>query len=158
MPLPSDHDLVVAQKREEARRALIDHYTAIAVTGSEEYGFLNVMGHEVPDPTVVEPPLGYVAQPDLMEMMRRMITNHLSNIVDQEAETFQEADDFDIDDDPVDYTTPYEMYFDPAPGEPAGPPGEQRLAPNEPKPPEGAGPEVAKPPPGSEAPPAKPLP
>lgn len=138
MTLPSEHDLVVRKKREEARQALIEHYIQIAIEQSDEYGFLNVMGHEVPDPTVVEPPLGYVAQPDLMEMMRRMIHNQLSAIAAQaEFETMEEADDFDIEDDPVDYTSPYEEFFDPAPGAPGGPPGETRAAPNEaPQPPE----------------------
>lgn len=154
--IKSEHEKVVLQKRDEARLKLIDLYTEIAITQSDELGFLNVMGHEVPDPTVMEPPLGYVAQPDLMEQMRRMISTELSRIAeDQEFETMQEADDFDIDDDPVDYSSPYEEFFDPAPGAPAGPPGEIRPAPNE-VPPEGPGPEAAKP--GGEAPPAKPTP
>lgn len=131
MPKPSDHDLVVEKKRDEARQALIDHYIQIAIANSEDYGFLNVMGHEVPDPTVVEPPLGYVAQPDLMEMMRRMIRNTISDIAeDTEFETFEEADDFDIDDDPVDYSSPYEEFFDPAPGAPAGPPPDPNARPD----------------------------
>lgn len=110
----SDHDKIAEAKRDEAYNRLIDHYIEVAVTQSDEYGFLNVMGHEVPDPTVVEPPLGYVPQPDLMEQMRAMVRRELSAIAaQQEFETFEEADDFDIDDDPVDYTSPYEMYFDP---------------------------------------------
>lgn len=121
----TDHDKIAERKRDEALNALIDHYMEIAVSGSDEYGFLNVSGHEVPDPTIMEPPLGFVPAPDLMAQMRSMVQNELSRIAEaQELETFEEADDFDIEDDPVDYSSPYELYFDPAPGEPPGPPGE----------------------------------
>lgn len=122
----SDHDKVVEKAREQEREKLIEHYMQIAIAGSEDYGFLNVMGHEVPDPTIVEPPLGYVAQPTLMEQMRRMLYNELSRVADaNDFDTAEEADDFDIEDDPVDYTSPWEQYFDPLPGGPAGPPGDQ---------------------------------
>lgn len=121
----SEHDARAEKIREEERQKLIDHYMQQAIENSEEYGFLNVRGHEVPDPTVVEPPLGYIHQPDVMEQMRRMVRQELSRIADaQEFETFEEADDFEIDDDPVDYTSPYEEFFDPSPGGPHGPPGE----------------------------------
>lgn len=149
MPRPSEHDLVVEQKREEARQALIDHYIQIAIEQSDEYGFLNVMGQEVPDPTVMEPPLGYIAQPDLITQMRNMMRTELSRIAaEAEFETLEEADDFDIDEDPVDYSSPYEEFFDPPPGAPAGPPGEVRPEPNPepPPPPPGAGGGGAQPP------------
>lgn len=127
----SEHDLRAEQIREEERQKLIDHYMQQALESSQEYGFLNVRGHEVPDPTVVEPPIGYIQQPDLMEQMRRMVRNELSRIAElQEMETFEEADDFDIDDDPVDYSSPYEEFFDPQPGRPTGPAGEPRPDPN----------------------------
>lgn len=145
----SDHDKVAEAKREAARVDLINHYIEVAINRSaeDEYGFLNVMGHEVPDPTVIEPPLGYIPQPDLMEQMRRMVQNEMSRIAAlQEFETFEEADDFDIDEDPVDYTTPYEMYFDPPAGEPAGPPADSNARPDPNAPP--------APPPPSTPPPA----
>lgn len=156
MPLPSDHDKVAQAKRESAYADLIDHYIAVAINGSEDYGFLNVMGHEVPDPTIVEPPLGYIQQPDLMEQMRRMVRSELSRIADlQEMETFEEADDFDIDEDPVDYSTPYEIYFDPPPGAAAGPTQDiSRPDPNAPPEPQASppspAPEPASPPPGEQ--------
>lgn len=127
----SDHDERAEKIREQERQALIDHYMQQAAAYSEEYGFLNVRGHEVPDPTVIEPPIGYIQQPDLMEQMRRMVRNELSRIAEaSEFETFEEADDFEIDDDPVDYTSPYEEFFDPPPGAAAGPPAEPRPDPN----------------------------
>lgn len=133
----SEHDKIAEKIRREEMEKLIEQYTLEAAAASEEFGFLNVRGHEVPDPTVMEPPLGHIQQPDLMEMMRRMVRNTISDVAAQaEFETFEEADDFEIDDDPVDYASPYEMYFDPAPGSPAGPPGDAtRRDPNEePKP------------------------
>ncbi|UYL83854.1 MAG: hypothetical protein [Wigfec virus K19_159] len=146
----SEHDLRAEQIREEEKQKLIEHYMQIAMQTSEEYGFLNVRGHEVPDPTVVEPPLGYVQQPDLMETMRRMVRTELSKIAENnEFETFEEADDFEIDEDPVD-SSPYEMFFDPPPNSPGGPPAEPhplRADPNAPKDGEVIPPQTPQPPP-----------
>lgn len=131
---PSEHDVVAAKIREEERQKLIEHYMLVAINNSQEFGFLNVRGQEVPDPTIVEPPLGYEAQPDIFEMQRRMIRHELSRIAaEQELETFEEADDFEIEDDPVDFISPWEEFFDPAPGEPPGPPPDpnQRPDPNQ---------------------------
>lgn len=134
----SDNDRKAEAAREASKEDLIAHYELVAAKASEgDLAFLNLLGQEVPDPTIVDPPLGYVPQPDLMELMRRMIRTELSQAIDQtEVETFEEADDFDVDDD-VDYTSPYEEYFDPSPGQPAGPPGEvhpARQDPNAPPP------------------------
>lgn len=128
MGYQSDHDRVAEKARENAHQQLVDYYIELAIQASQGddedvYGFLNVRGHEVPDPTVLEPPLGYVPGPDLMEQMRAMVRRELSAIAEENAhETFEEADDFDIEDDPVDYTSPYELYFDPPPQAPQGPP------------------------------------
>lgn len=133
----SEHDKIAERIREEERQKLIDSYIQQAIENSQEYGFLNVRGHEVPDPTVVEPPLGYIQQPDIMEQMRRMVRAEMSRVAEAaEMETFDEADDFDIDEDPVDYTTPYEIFFDPAADSPRGPvaePHPMRADPNAPK-------------------------
>lgn len=133
----SDNDRKLEAVRDAAKEDLIAHYELVAAAQSEEgLAFLNLLGQEVPDPTIVDPPLGYVPQPDLMELMRRMIRNELSQAIDHtEVETFEEADDFDIDDDPVDYSSPYEEFFDPAPGAPTGPPAQThpaRVDPNQP--------------------------
>lgn len=149
----SDNEAQAARLRGMSRDELIKYYESVAIEGSEDYGFLNIRGHEVPDPTIVEPPLGYIHQPDLMEQMRRMIVHQMSAVAaENELETFADAEDFDIDEDPVDYQSPWEQYFDPAPDADAGPPGEThplKQDPNAPKPPqvkpEGPGPEDAKP-------------
>lgn len=153
----SDVDKRLEAIRNSAREDLIAEYE---VTASEaalsEFAFLNINGHEVPDPTIVDPPLGYIRQPDLMELMRRMIRSELSTVVENtEYESFEEADDFDIDDDPVDYSSPYEEYFDPAPDAPRGPPGQihpDRQDPNSPPP----APEATTPPASSSNEPAPP--
>lgn len=133
----SDVDRKAEAIREAEREDLIAHYELEAAAASDDgLAFLNIRGQEVPDPTIVDPPLGYVAQPDLMELMRRMIRREFSELAENaEFETFEEADDFEVDDDPVDYSSPYEEYFDPAPGAPTGPPGEihpARQDPNQP--------------------------
>lgn len=122
----SDNDRKAEAHREASKEDLIAHYELVAAQNSADgLAFLNLMGQEVPDPTIVDPPIGYVAQPDLMELMRRMVRQEMSALAENaEFETFDEADDFDIDDDPVDYSSPYEEYFDPSPGMPKGPPGE----------------------------------
>lgn len=61
----------------------------------------NVYGQELPDPTPMAPPVGYNRQPSLTEKIRSMIR---SEALRQEAlragaETFDEADDFNVDDD-----------------------------------------------------------
>lgn len=153
----SDNDRKLEAIRDAAREDLIAQYEIQAAKAAEsEFAFLNIQGHEVPDPTIVEPPIGYIRQPDLMELMRRMIRNELSTVVENtEFETFEEADDFEVEDDPVDYSSPYEEYFDPAPGAPKGPPGEvhpDRQDPNQPPPP----PEATTPPASPENAPAPP--
>lgn len=152
---PSENEQQASRLRSLSRDELIKYYESVAIEGSDPYGFLNIRGHEVPDPTIVEPPLGYVHQPDLMTQMRMMVQSQLSAIAaESELETFADAEDFEIDDDPIDYTSPWEQFFDPAPDMPAGPPGEthpMRQDPNatpQPDPnvkPEGPGPEGAKP-------------
>jgi len=72
-------------------------------------------GHPVPDPTPMAPPIGYKKQPSMVEIVREMVR---SERLRQEAmaaghETFEEADDFDVDDDPPDLKSGWENDFDP---------------------------------------------
>ena len=65
-----------------------------------------VSGHESPDPTVLVVP-GQQAPPSLHEEIRRfMMTEFDAMAHDRDVETFEEADDFDIDDE-EDLTTGY---------------------------------------------------
>lgn len=75
---------------------------------------LDHAGREIPDPTIVPPPLGYKKQPTMAEYIRNMIRGEKLR---QEAEaagaeTFEEADDFEVGDD-YDPQSPYEGNFDP---------------------------------------------
>lgn len=92
-------------------------------------------GLEYGDPVPMAPPIGYDSPPDLMHMIRSMIRNErfMQGLDEAGVETFEEADDFELDDDPLDPLTPYERVFDPAdtppPGQPPKSPSEAPLAP-----------------------------
>lgn len=68
---------------------------------------------EVTDPTPMAPPIGYKKQPSIWEQQRALIRQELSRHAESQGfESFEESDDFDVDDD-FDPTTPYEADFDP---------------------------------------------
>lgn len=74
---------------------------------------LDQFGREIPDPTPVAPPVGYNRQPTMVEHIRAMVQGELLRRAAEEsgAETFEEADDFDIPgDEPF---SPYEAEFEP---------------------------------------------
>lgn len=73
------------------------------------------LGRELPDPVPMAPPVGYRAPPTLADMIRRMVRSEAMLMASEaeEFDTFEEAEDFDIEDDPVDPRTPYEAVFDP---------------------------------------------
>lgn len=75
---------------------------------------LNPKGQEVLDPTPVAPPVGYNRQRPLAEQIRDMVRSErlAQEVQNAGFETFEEADDFDIPDDPIDPNTPYEGDFD----------------------------------------------
>ena len=70
-------------------------------------------GRELPSPMQIQPPAGYRRQPSLAEQIREMVRSErlAADLAAQGAETFEEADDFDVDDD-YDPTTPYEEVFE----------------------------------------------
>jgi hypothetical protein len=74
-------------------------------------------GKEYPDPVPMAPPVGYRPPPTIMEMIQTMIrSEQLRTQLDAQGfDTFEEAEDFDIEDDPLDPHTPYEAVFDPPP-------------------------------------------
>lgn len=78
-------------------------------------GRLDSRGHEVPDPTPVSLPAGFKEPESLEVMIRRLIrSEEWAAAVNQEGfETFEESEDFDIDDDMWDPQSPYEEVFDP---------------------------------------------
>lgn len=60
----------------------------------------DVDGREVLNPTPMQPPLGYKKTLSLAEQIRQQI-RQLKDYDDQDPETEEEADDFDIEDDPI---------------------------------------------------------
>jgi hypothetical protein len=73
-------------------------------------------GKEYPDSTPLELPIGAARPPTLETYIKNMIQSQLSDVAQAGgAETFEEAGDFDIEDDPVDPRTPWEALFDPVP-------------------------------------------
>lgn len=80
---------------------------------------------EIPDPVPVGVPLGYRPSPTLRDTIERIMMNHqLAVLADMEGfDSPEEAEDFLLEDDPLDPLTPYEAHFfpAPAPSEPASP-------------------------------------
>lgn len=120
-------DIVRAKQLLDAHEKLVQEYQERLAADDElvtvERGMLNIRGHEVVSNEVIEPPLGFLDQPDLMETIRRMIRSEEFRRANEGEESFEEADDFDVEDD-IDPASPYEMYFDPHPFEPQGPSGQ----------------------------------
>lgn len=74
------------------------------------------LGREIPDPEPMQPPIGYNRQPTLSEQMRAMIVSErlARAAAEAGAETFEEADDFEVGDDwEAEKHSPYEANFDP---------------------------------------------
>lgn len=66
-------------------------------------------GMEYPDPTPIEVPLGFRRPPSIHEEIRRFVRQEMSRQAqEQGGESFEEADDFEVDEDP-DPLTQYEL-------------------------------------------------
>lgn len=132
-------------------------------------------GKEYPDPVPTAPPVGFEQAPDLMDMMRRMIRSetYQQKLEAEGFDTFEEAGDYDVDDDPLPPLTPHELILmSAAPPAPTSPPstaspqvetgkkgGEEAGSPQQPAPAAPSGSPVPQPaaaaPPGSVAPPVR---
>lgn len=75
--------------------------------------YIDDLGREIPDPRPMQPPIGYKKQPSLFEMVRTATAAALLARAREEPESFEESDDFDIPDDPLDPSSPWENEFDP---------------------------------------------
>jgi hypothetical protein len=77
---------------------------------------LNEEGHEVLSSKPMSLPSGMKRPETTAETIQRLVRGELSRVAARQgAETFEEADDFDVGDD-LDPSTPYEMVFDPVLG------------------------------------------
>lgn len=74
-------------------------------------------GWEIPDPEPVAIPSGFKRPETLAEQVRRLVRSERFNEELKAAgvETFDEADDFEVDED-FDPSTPFETFFDPVLG------------------------------------------
>lgn len=79
-------------------------------------GYLDPLGRELPNPTPLQPPVGFKREPTIAERVREMVRSERlrQEALSAGAETFEEADDFDVGDD-YDPTSPYEEVFEPVP-------------------------------------------
>lgn len=78
------------------------------------FHYLTQDGAERPDPTPIAPPIGYRPSDPLHKKIRQMIISEKLAMEAREnnLETLDEADDFDVGDD-YDPSSPYEEHFDP---------------------------------------------
>lgn len=95
--------------RREAPMSVEEYFVKLKSRG------LNADGTPILDPTPLAPPIGYVKHPSMVEIVRNMVRGERLR---QEAEaagaeTFEEADDFDIGDDGEDLRSGFENDHDP---------------------------------------------
>lgn len=72
-------------------------------------------GHLLPDPTPMAPPVGFKRQPSMVEIVRDMVRSEAlrAEVLAAGAESFEDADDFDVGDEPDQLHSPFENDFDP---------------------------------------------
>lgn len=86
--------------------------------GIRKFLGLDEHGREVPDPTPIAVPAGFKRPETLAEQVKRLVRSERWSQAMEEAgnETFEESEDFEIDDDMFDPHSPYEEVFDPVLG------------------------------------------
>lgn len=92
------------------RRATPEEYAA----RQKRRGYVGSL--QAVDSTPMAPPLGYVEHEPLALQIRRMVMSEQLRLAAESAgmESFEEADDFEMEDDPVDPKSPYENDFEPS--------------------------------------------
>lgn len=74
-------------------------------------------GSERLDPKPVAIPAGFKRPETLAEQVQRLVRTQISREAREAGfETFEESEDFDVDDDAYEPSTPYETFFDPVLG------------------------------------------
>lgn len=71
-------------------------------------------GSERPDPRPMELPVGFERPESIQDLIKRLVTDQRirEELETSDVESFEEADDFDVEDD-VPVNSPYEENFDP---------------------------------------------
>lgn len=73
----------------------------------------NARGEEIPDPKPMALPVGFERPEALVDTIRRLVrSEELASAAEAEMETFDEADDFDVEED-LRVDSPYEDDFEP---------------------------------------------
>lgn len=93
----------------EAREQSVDAPEPVREVSVQQQ-YLDAHGREIPDPTPMAPPVGYVRRPSIAEQMRQMIQQASYEASQAGAETEEEANDFDVDD--GEPWSPYEDEFE----------------------------------------------
>lgn len=72
-------------------------------------------GTPILDPVPIAPPIGYVKAPSMVEIVRDMVRGERlrQEALAAGAETFEESEDFDVGDEDVHASSPFENEFDP---------------------------------------------
>lgn len=79
--------------------------------GEQVSSDLDSKGRELPDDVPMAPPVGYSVGPSLADFVQRMIRTEVSrHAAEASYETFEESEDFEIDDDPLDPTSVLSEY------------------------------------------------
>jgi len=76
--------------------------------------YLDEYGHEKPNPTPMQPAVGFKKQPSIGDMMRQAIRQASLEARQMGAETEEEANDFDVGED-LEPSSPWENEFEPDP-------------------------------------------
>lgn len=89
----------------------VDHVAEMFADGRAK---LDKNGAEILDPRPMALPVGFERPESIQELIRRLVVDPQirEELLNSDAETFDEADDFDVPDD-VQINTPYEEAFDP---------------------------------------------
>lgn len=87
----------------------------LAMAGKPGHPRLTVDGQEIPDSVPVAPNIRTKRVDNITRRIREVLKGEQLRKEALEAgfETFEEADNFDVPDDPVDPSTPYELVFEP---------------------------------------------
>lgn len=71
-------------------------------------------GKELVDPTPMQIPVGFIRPEPLSAQIQRLVRSEISRRATEEGyESFEEAEDFEIEDEYFDPSSPWEMNFDP---------------------------------------------
>lgn len=98
-----------------AGMALLKGTASLAVTAVKKaVSKFDELGQELVDGRSMEPPVGYEPSDDIATLIQRAVRGYAvqKEMAESGAETFDEADDFNVGDD-FDPTSPYEAYFEP---------------------------------------------